>query len=282
MTSTNGRLSMSSMASAENSDVITCKTLLDSLGDQLQAQMDINSDYMLFQTKVERQKNSTLKLSENVSSNIYSVKNKWEDFIDRTLELGNTFVKEIEKNSKFGHGSTEVKKIQNVSEATKLIRPKHEDLLQDVAQLKYLTESIDTFHANTRKDQRRLSLIETKNEKVKKLDTKIANVLEREIRNVEKIKAAAKNEERMYGIWELTSGYKQLLRHLGTTIDDLESVTTESDEVQTYIPAILKEFREFNILALFFKRLALMLQAEITNNNNNIYGNNNEASEASD
>uniref|UniRef100_A0A914Y6I9 Uncharacterized protein n=1 Tax=Panagrolaimus superbus TaxID=310955 RepID=A0A914Y6I9_9BILA len=210
MTSTNERLSISSMASAENSDIITCQTLLNSLGDQLQAQMDINSDYMLFQTQLERQKNHASKLLKNVSKNVESVEKKWNDFIVETLGVKNNFVKEIEKNSKFAHGSTESNKIQNVSEMTQSIHQKHEDILENVAEIQDLTELIDSFHAKTRIDQRRLSFIETKIVEIQKLDSMIAKVLEREVKNAEKIKTASRNEERMYGIWELTSGYKQL------------------------------------------------------------------------
>lgn len=82
----------------------TCHDLLTALSQQIQAQTDVNTNYILLQRQLERSHYHSLEMLESVTRRAKDIDIHWTKCIKDTLHIKDDMIKTAEKQSKYSSG----------------------------------------------------------------------------------------------------------------------------------------------------------------------------------
>uniref|UniRef100_A0A7E4US92 Uncharacterized protein n=1 Tax=Panagrellus redivivus TaxID=6233 RepID=A0A7E4US92_PANRE len=259
-------LPSNSIAEITDPELYTCASLMTALTEQLQAQLDVNSEYMLLQRQLERSHNNSMELLEGVSRRVVDLDKYWQECIRDTVNVRDRIVDEIRPpSSEAIEPLAKVDTTKKLSDAEKLAlaNSKNNELKKSIAEAQHVGNAVDFVHNRVRFDHQRLRELEAKMREVMTLEENISRVLERDVKVAQQIQMKRAKKETTYGICELTTGYKQLMRHLGTAGDLIDNLKTRSNEYATPVPGLSPQ--KLNYLATLLTKLTKMLECEISN-----------------
>uniref|UniRef100_A0AC34R4M9 Uncharacterized protein n=1 Tax=Panagrolaimus sp. JU765 TaxID=591449 RepID=A0AC34R4M9_9BILA len=130
-----------------------------------------------------------------------------------------------------------------------------------VEEVKKVGEATVGIHVQTRLDQRRLAELEAKATDIANLDNKITKKIQEELQMADDIKKANRRAGN-YGVCELTTGYRQLMRHLATALETLDQLKAKSNKNSTPISTLTVD--ELDQLLATLRKISGMIKIEIS------------------
>lgn len=150
--------------------------------------------------------------------------------------------------------------MKNKEKTKSWLKEKNKFTEKALGEINTVSHALRDIHSKAKSDEQRLLDLEAKAKELESLDANISKSIQRELQTCDEIKKANKRAGN-YGVCELTTGYRQLMRQLGSAIEVLEDLKSKSSKTATPIPTLSLE--ELNQLLTTLRKISVMIKLEI-------------------